>query len=93
MSDEPDRDHDAVLRAMDFDSLGSSDRGPNGYGVVWAWRGDRRTMSPNADELMRDLKAEASERYDLESFDHDTIVARVWVDDNDELTEVIWDAE
>ena len=76
---------DAILRV--FDARQRLDRKIIG----WRWTDGRRTMSPTEhDECARVTEEAEEERVDVEELDHGTVVARIWMDD-EEIDRIEWD--
>jgi len=81
MSDE---NYDAVLRV-----LGTADRlGEKKIG--WKWADGRPTISLQEHKEAKSLVKEAEERVDLSGLEHGAVVARVWMDDEEQVEDVQW---
>jgi len=82
-------DHDAVLRVFDAtDRLGTTLIG-------WKWADGRPTISldenDEADRLIKKAE-ERTERAEINSLDHGTIIARVWMD-GESVSQVEWEEQ
>lgn len=78
-----DTEPDAVLRVFD-----ASDRLDKKL-IGWKWSDGRPTMSPDEHEEAGRLIEEAEGRIDPSGLDHGTVVARLWLDD-EEVDRVEW---
>ncbi len=81
-------DHDAELLVKDTDRF-PGNRGPSGSIIVWRWTDDRPTMSPDENAVYESLLEDGRERIDAAAWDHDAVVARVWMDGG-ELERIEW---
>ena len=81
-------DHDAEIILKDPGAMRG--HGPTGKMFVWRWTDGRPTMSPEEQETYEALVEEAAERHDRSELEHNDVIAKVWLDDESNATNVDW---
>jgi hypothetical protein len=61
--------------------------------VAWSWTDDRKTVTPTEHEELVDMIKTAETRFAPENMDGGTVIADVWMDDDETIRTVRWTDE
>lgn len=81
----PDREADATLKV----------KHPPGIDplIGWSWTDDRPTLSPTEFKEVNRVIEEAEDRHPPADYESGTLVATIWMDDDETVDEIKWELE
>lgn len=85
----PDGDHDGEVLVKDF-SRYRGDRGPTGKDFVYGAKDHKLSTGVLMDHPMRGVCEEASDRLEADYYEHNQVVARVWISGDREVSRIEW---
>lgn len=74
-------DHDAELRVK---------KTRVGTLITWSWTDGRRTISQKEHDVAERMTKKAEEEYNADELESDDVVARIWFDEDENVTKEEW---